>query len=278
MPAMIVERLPLALAALIALAACGERPATDTGPAVPVDSVFPIEEEIRRFRADLPGAPAGLDAGASPSRDALVARFVQAVEALDTAAVRDMVVSRAEFAYLYYPFTRFAKLPQQLSPALVWFQIQRQRPLTRPAPTGFRSGDGTVFEIRVAPPPPQAAISAAEPQRGAANAFESMAVSSGTPGTRPCNTNRPSIWSAGVRSAPAAAISMMSSILMIAASRPSTPSASRVRSSSALQRAQPGPKTRISISLPRSPACPSTPPLPMPRRRTPDPIPSPSPP
>ena len=125
MLAMIVRKLPLALSALVALAACGERPATDTGQAVHIDSVFPIEEEIRRFRADLPGAPAGLEAGASTSRDALVARFVKAIETLDTAAVREMVMSRAEFAYLYYPFTRFAKPPQELSPALVWFQIRQ---------------------------------------------------------------------------------------------------------------------------------------------------------
>lgn len=123
---MIVRRLwPLALSALPVLAACGEAPGTESGPAVHIDSVFPIEEEIRRFRADLPEAPAALGTGASTSRDSLVARFVTAVEALDTAAVRDMVVSRAEFAYLYYPFTRFAKPPYELSPALVWFQIQQ---------------------------------------------------------------------------------------------------------------------------------------------------------
>ncbi len=88
-----------------------------------VDSIFPIEEEIRRFRATLPEHPQALS-GTAPSRDALVVRFVSALEASDTAALRRMELTRAEFAYLYYPTTQFAQPPYELSPALVWYRLE----------------------------------------------------------------------------------------------------------------------------------------------------------
>jgi len=100
-----------------------EASASDTVRAI-VDSIFPIEEELRRFRATLAGEPpAGLTGGA-PSRDALVERFVTALEAADTAAFRDMLLTRTEFAWLYYPHTRFTAPPYELAPDLLWFQIE----------------------------------------------------------------------------------------------------------------------------------------------------------
>ena len=93
-------------------------------PAAYVDSIFPMDEQIRRFRADLADRPATL-AGGEASRAKLVESFVRAVESHDTASLRAMVLSRAEFAYLYYPTSRSARPPMQQSPALVWFQIQQ---------------------------------------------------------------------------------------------------------------------------------------------------------
>jgi hypothetical protein len=92
-------------------------------PGTIVDSILPIEEEIRRFRATLSEAPDRLEGGAA-SRDELVNRFVAAVEAADTLALRDLLVTRAEFAYLYYPHTMYTRPPYELSPALLWFQIE----------------------------------------------------------------------------------------------------------------------------------------------------------
>jgi hypothetical protein len=114
--------------ALVALlAGCGADPAPgeDALPPVHVDSLFPMEEEIRRFRADLPEAPDRLGDGAATSIDELVARFAAALESADTAVLRMLVITRAEFAYLYYPFTRYTAKPYELSPALVWFQLQQ---------------------------------------------------------------------------------------------------------------------------------------------------------
>jgi hypothetical protein len=87
-----------------------------------VDSVFPIEEEMRRFREGLPEVTA-LSAGAG-SRDELVDRFLTAIERADTAALRPLLLTRSEFAYLYYPHTMYTRDPYELSPALLWFQLQ----------------------------------------------------------------------------------------------------------------------------------------------------------
>jgi hypothetical protein len=64
--------------------------------------------------------PGALSEGAE-SRAALVHAFVRAVERTATAAVRRMLLSRAEFAYLYYPTSAFAHQPTRMSPALLWF-------------------------------------------------------------------------------------------------------------------------------------------------------------
>lgn len=96
-----------------------------------VDSIFPIEEEIRRFRASLPeiasgpsaprnDQPAGLIGGAS-SRDGLVRRWIRALEAVDTAAIAGMLMTPAEFITLYYPDSKFTRPPYRQSPRLLWF-------------------------------------------------------------------------------------------------------------------------------------------------------------
>jgi hypothetical protein len=117
----------------VALAACApaeqaaeapEAPAADDTVRTVVDSIFPIEEALRRFRAALgEDAPAALSGGAA-SRDALVEGFVAAIEAADTAALRDLLLTPTEFAWLYYPHTRFTAPPYELAPALLWFQIE----------------------------------------------------------------------------------------------------------------------------------------------------------
>ena len=88
-----------------------------------IDSIIPVEEALRRFRADMPEQPTELQ-NASRSRARLVERFVLALEARDTSALRAMALSRAEFAYLYYPFTQYTHKPYELAPALLWFLMQ----------------------------------------------------------------------------------------------------------------------------------------------------------
>jgi len=93
-------------------------------PRMIVDSIFPVEEEIRRFKAARNGASASELTNASASRDALVERFIKAVETRDTADISRMVLNAAEFIDLYYPTSMFAKPPYKQSPEIRWLLIQ----------------------------------------------------------------------------------------------------------------------------------------------------------
>jgi hypothetical protein len=114
-------------AAIVLIGACGPtesaRTSAEEHRPVHVDSIFPIEEEIRRFRATLDDHPTEL-AEALDAREALVRAFVAAIESEDLAAAERLRLTRAEFAYLYYPFTRYTARPYELAPGLVWFQFE----------------------------------------------------------------------------------------------------------------------------------------------------------
>jgi len=88
-------------------------------PGYIVDSILPVEEEIRRFQATLGSRPAGFTHGA-PSRAALVEAFARALEHDDPTALVRLVVDRAEFGYLIYPTSPNADPPYRQSPQLVW--------------------------------------------------------------------------------------------------------------------------------------------------------------
>lgn len=91
-------------------------------PGYVIDSILPIEEELRRFRMGLPPAPAALHGG-TDSRESLARAFVLALAARDTAALRRLVLTRAEFAFLVYPASPYTKPPYRQAPGLVWMQI-----------------------------------------------------------------------------------------------------------------------------------------------------------
>lgn len=113
----------LGAAAIAALAACGSPDARADLPESGrvVDSILPREEALRRFREGL--APVDSLAGGAGSRDELVVAFARAIAAADTAAIARMAVSRAEFAYLYYPTAVEGKPPYDLEPGLMWFTL-----------------------------------------------------------------------------------------------------------------------------------------------------------
>ena len=92
-------------------------------PGYVVDSTLSIEEELRRFRADLSSRPTALVDGES-SRAALVTAFVRALERSDTASVQGLAITRAEYAYLVYPASPLMAPPYRHPPALAWFQLQ----------------------------------------------------------------------------------------------------------------------------------------------------------
>lgn len=92
---------------------------------VVVDSAISPWETLRRFRVGLDSV-ARLDSDAAPSRDVLVSRFIDAVAARDTAALRRLRLSRAEFAYLYYPATPYTRPPYETAPGILW-QLMSER-------------------------------------------------------------------------------------------------------------------------------------------------------
>jgi len=93
-------------------------------PGYVVDSILPVAEELRRFRAALGGDSAVRLVGGSPSRDALVRRFVRALAANDTADLQRMAVRSREFADLYYPESPYTHAPYRQAPALAWSLMQ----------------------------------------------------------------------------------------------------------------------------------------------------------
>jgi hypothetical protein len=110
----------LLLATLATLTACGGERRAEAAPASagPVDSIRPPAVALEEFRRGLP--PTDTLAGGAPSRDSLVARFVRAVAQSDTAAVRGMVLSRAEYAYLYFPSLQHMNPGVNMQPEVMW--------------------------------------------------------------------------------------------------------------------------------------------------------------
>lgn len=142
--------LPFLLLGAAALPACEATADASTSNAdehrpVYVDTVFPMDEEIRRFR-ELVGRTASEFDLSQPSRDALVERFVKAVEAADTTTLVRLGLDAAEFIDLYFPHTMYTAPPYELSPEVVWTLVQgsSQKGLTRilqryaGQPLGFR--------------------------------------------------------------------------------------------------------------------------------------------
>ena len=121
---------------LVALAACNPEPppaAAERRPAAAparhaqpthIDSLIPRDEALRRFRRGLTRVDR-LNHGLS-SQDALVQAFMRALERRDSTALGRIVLSKAEFAYLYYPWSPQGLPPYDLNPDLMWFMLSLQ--------------------------------------------------------------------------------------------------------------------------------------------------------
>jgi len=106
-------------ALLMALAACGtERPAQAAALQGPVDTLRAPAEALEEFRRGLP--PVDTLSGGASSRDGLLAGFAAAVQGSDTAAIRALVVDRAEYAYLYFPSLQRMNPGLNMQPEVMW--------------------------------------------------------------------------------------------------------------------------------------------------------------
>ena len=112
-------------AAMVDSATVAERARADSivrsSPGYVIDSMLPVEEELRRFRAAL-GDPVDRFSFGAASRSALVDAFVTAIERNDTTSLARLVVDRREFAYLVYPTSPNVRPPYRQSPQVVWLQ------------------------------------------------------------------------------------------------------------------------------------------------------------
>jgi len=105
-----------------------------TLPGYVVDSILPVEEELRRFRLALRDRSAAAEKDAndsltalirgSDSREALVRRFIKALVTNDSSDLRAMLLTAREFADFVYPESPYTHPPYRQSPALVWNQIR----------------------------------------------------------------------------------------------------------------------------------------------------------
>lgn len=136
----LIPLLCLALAVLLPIAACdggAARTADSTiapGPrgtataagarAGIVDSARTPDEDRRRFEAMIGPRPSRL-AGGAESRDALVDAFLAALAAADTARLQQLALTAAEFGYLVYPHSAYARPPYRQPPELVWLQLSQ---------------------------------------------------------------------------------------------------------------------------------------------------------
>ena len=96
---------------------------TTRAPGSVIDSVFPMPEMIRRFQRGL--APVTALRGGARSRQQLVAAFIGALATRDKSRLGTLVLSRAEFAYVYFPNAPDGVNPNGLPPTLRWDGIVR---------------------------------------------------------------------------------------------------------------------------------------------------------
>ena len=126
--------LTVGAAFVAALAGCDAAPAPAAAKPVDsltlrqgyiIDSIFPMEEMLSRFRAGVGEAPEALVDGAA-SRDSLVRGLVRALAERESAALERMRIDRAEFAWLYFPASPFVAPPYELPPEVLWLQISEE--------------------------------------------------------------------------------------------------------------------------------------------------------
>ena len=119
------------LGLVLVLAACEIPPrSADAGPVdslqlrpgYVIDSIFPMEEMLRRFREPL-GEPVQGLAGGGATREELVASFVRALVDRDDVALERLRIDQAEFAWIYFPSSPFAVSPYELPPEVLWLQF-----------------------------------------------------------------------------------------------------------------------------------------------------------
>ncbi len=120
-----MRRLSLLAFLLLAVPACREQP--QSAAAQPASTYTPDstrQRELDTFRAGLTPVTE-LTKGAS-SLEELGGELVRALVAQDTLRLRELILDRAEFAWIYYPTSTQARPPYDLDPATYWLTTESQ--------------------------------------------------------------------------------------------------------------------------------------------------------
>jgi len=81
-------------------------------------AVESMEAMLERFQNGSPRVDSLSDVSASAQ--ALTRRYLEAVERFDTTTLRDIHISRAEYAHLYFPSSTMMAPPYELPPDVAW--------------------------------------------------------------------------------------------------------------------------------------------------------------
>jgi hypothetical protein len=107
--------------ALVACETSAAREVKSPAGRATLDSIIPREEAVRRFREGTPEVERLC--GGDSSTEAVVDAYVRALEIRDTASIARLAITRAEFAWLYYPTTPQGLSPYDVEPGLLWFLL-----------------------------------------------------------------------------------------------------------------------------------------------------------
>jgi len=117
---------------MLFLAACGQQsqsepPAAAAAPdsgIVVVDSIFPMDVMIARFQAQSPRR--AMDFGAAPAtREELIERLLKALADSSALEMQRLALDVSEFAWLYFPTSRFAADPYRQPPSVGWMLTEQ---------------------------------------------------------------------------------------------------------------------------------------------------------
>ena len=99
-------------------------------PGYIIDSILPPDEALRRLQQEVTDPIPTRFTGGATSRPALIRAYWEALQRTDTTTIRTLVVSKAEFAYLYFPESAPFASGMQPVPAWVLYEAQTGRGLT----------------------------------------------------------------------------------------------------------------------------------------------------
>lgn len=108
---------------MVGLAGCDQPPAEAKAnpPAASYTPDSVRQAQLAAFRGEGP-AVEELEGGKS-SREELVRSYLSALETRDTALLKSMLLTQAEFAWIYYPTTAQGRPPYDLEPGLLYFML-----------------------------------------------------------------------------------------------------------------------------------------------------------